>query len=122
MQQPAGSISNCSCVLWQGFTLGHCCLVCQSPATSTTSGGYRVQFAKTIMQNFARWPNDTISRWLNLRHMMRTRLFFIFTKVTSLPKAGSITIVRLMISFRDAPRGVDQSDPSFRSMLGPDVG
>jgi hypothetical protein len=41
---------------------------------------------------------------------MKTRLFFTFTRVTSLQKAGSITTVPLMISFMGAPPEADEND------------
>src|SRR6266487_1944637 len=41
--------------------------------------------------------------------MMRTRLFFTFTGITSLPKAGCITIARSMIFFTGVCHGAEKS-------------
>src|SRR5438034_8089943 len=41
--------------------------------------------------------------------MMRNRLFFTFTGITSLPKAGCITIARSMIFFTGVCHGAEKS-------------
>src|SRR5919204_5731845 len=107
MHPRVGSIWNCFYARLQGFTLAHYCLVCHSPAILTVRREYRVQLAKIIMESFARLRRDTIFRWLNLRSMTKTRLFFTIIRVTSLQKVGSITTVPLMTSFMGARPGVD---------------
>jgi len=57
-------------------------------------------------------------RWLNLRNMMKIRLFFYVTKVTSQRRGGCITIAPLTIFFTDVPRGADEADDlSFTQAL-----